>query len=164
MRASSSASSGGTETWWSMKCAMPAARAPGTSVSPSDPIDSASSPFSMRYGTPFARASRAVSHTVEPPTLKASAPSPAPRMKSLLLFILPPLRGLRLARIHQDERDAAGLLAEVHPRVIGRLLHHHVTRLEMHHAVVEQHVDLAGQDDRVVEAARAMHHRVRRRP
>src|ERR1041384_6149138 len=71
---------------------------------------------------------------------------------------------LRLARIDQDEGDAARLLASVHPGMVGRLLHHHVARLEMHHAVVEQHVDLAGHDHRVVEAARAVHHRVARRP
>src|SRR5258708_17483343 len=70
---------------------------------------------------------------------------------------------LKLLRIHQDEPDAARLLAAVYPRVIRRLLHYDVASLEVHFAVVEQHVDLAGDDDRVVERARAMDHRMARR-
>src|SRR5205823_13637967 len=63
-----------------MKCAMPAARAPGTSVSPSASRVSASRACRSRNGTPWARASRGVSRTCAPPTVKASAPSAAPRM------------------------------------------------------------------------------------
>src|SRR5258707_8740780 len=70
---------------------------------------------------------------------------------------------LRLLRIHQDERDAAGLLAAVHPRMVRRLLHDDVAGLEVHFAIVEQHIDLAGDDDRVIQRARAMHHRMARR-
>jgi hypothetical protein len=44
--------------------------------------------------------------------------------------------------------------------VVGRLLHDHVARLQMHIAVVEHHVDLAGENDRVVETAGAMHQRM----
>src|SRR6266581_5888368 len=66
-----------------MKCEMPAARAPGTSVSPSASRVSASPAFNRRKGTPWARASRAVRRIWAPPTVNASAPSVAPRMKSL---------------------------------------------------------------------------------
>src|SRR5258708_2138617 len=51
---------------------------------------------------------------------------------------------LRLLRIHQDEPDAARLLAAVYPRVIRRLLHYDVASLEVHFAVLEHHVDLPG--------------------
>src|SRR6267142_4703916 len=63
-----------------MKCATPAARAPGTSVSPSASKVSASRAWSRRNGTPWARAARGVSRTCAPPTVNASAPSAAPRM------------------------------------------------------------------------------------
>src|SRR6266568_1935726 len=76
MRASSSASSGGTESCWSIKCAMPAARAPGRSVSPSASSVSASPVFSRRNGTPWACASRAVSSTWAPPTVHAHCAVP----------------------------------------------------------------------------------------
>src|SRR5712691_6560630 len=65
-----------------MKCAMPAARAPGTRVSPNASRVSASSAFSRRNGTPWARASRAVRKIFAPPTVNASAPRVAPRTKS----------------------------------------------------------------------------------
>src|SRR5260221_8925240 len=63
-----------------MKCAMPAARAPGTSVSRSASSVSASRAWSRRNGTPCALASRGVSRTCAPPTVNASAPNAAPRM------------------------------------------------------------------------------------
>src|SRR4051812_26312347 len=66
-----------------MKCAMPAARAPGARVSPLASSVSASRACSSRKGTPCARASRGVSNTCAPPTVNASAPS-APRMNSRL--------------------------------------------------------------------------------
>src|SRR3989441_8918825 len=87
MRASSNASSAGTESCWSMKWATPAARAPGTSVSPRDSRVSASFALSRRNGTPWARASRAVNSTLAPPTVNASAPTAAPPMKSRRLII-----------------------------------------------------------------------------
>src|SRR5260221_2802954 len=61
---------------------MPAARAPGTRVSPNASRVSASSAFSRRKGTPWARASRAVRKILAPPTVNASAPSAVPRIKS----------------------------------------------------------------------------------
>src|SRR5262245_20690011 len=87
MRACSSASSAGTEIWWSMKCATPALRAPRTSVSPSASTSSASGSLSSRNGTLRARASPADSMTVEPPTVKASAPNVAPFMKARLSMV-----------------------------------------------------------------------------
>src|SRR5271168_3130870 len=65
-----------------MKWATPAARAPGTSVSPNASMVSASVAFNRRNGTFCARASRAVNNTSAPPTVNASAPVAAPLMKS----------------------------------------------------------------------------------
>src|SRR5437867_9935664 len=104
-----------------MKCEMPAARAPGTSVSPSASRVSASPAFNRRKGTPWARASRAVRRIGAPPAVNASAPSVAPRMKSLRFiscmmsprqvrvllqirsFLRANVSGIELAR--GDERD-----------------------------------------------------------
>src|SRR5258706_13929273 len=61
---------------------MPAARAPGTRVSPNASRVSASSAFSRRKGTPWALASRGVRKILAPPTVNASAPRVAPRTKS----------------------------------------------------------------------------------
>src|SRR6266581_6498761 len=61
---------------------MPAARAPGTRVSPNASRVSASSAFRRRKGTPWARASRAVRRILAPPTVNASAPRIAPLTKS----------------------------------------------------------------------------------
>src|SRR5262249_15168704 len=56
----------------------------------------------------------------------------------------------RLLRVHQHKENTTRLLAAIDPGVVGRLLHDHVPRLQMHVAVVEHHVDLAGENDRVV--------------
>src|SRR6516225_5279944 len=82
MRASRSASPGGTETCWSMKCATPASRAPGTNASPSASRVSASSPLSRRNGTARARASPGVIRTSNPATEKVSMPMLAPLRKT----------------------------------------------------------------------------------
>src|SRR5215813_13388157 len=82
MRASSSASSAGIEICWSTKWAMPACRAPGTSVSPSASSVAASGAVKVLSGTPWARAAPGVSRVSAPPTVKASAPRPAPFMKA----------------------------------------------------------------------------------
>src|SRR5262249_21890329 len=66
---------------------MPAARAPGTSVSPSASRASASCALSRRKGTPWARACRGVSSSCALPTVNASAPTAAPPMKSRRLII-----------------------------------------------------------------------------
>src|SRR5215467_12227948 len=68
-----------------------------------------------------------------------------------------------LMRVDQDECNATGLGSAVDPGVVGALLDQYVTGLEMHLAVVEQHVDLALHDDGVVDGARAVHQRVARR-
>src|SRR5437764_2102226 len=81
-----------------MKCAMPASRAPGTSVSPIASSVSASRACSRRNGTPRARASRGVSKTCAPPTVNASAPSAAPRMNSRLPTMAASSR--ETARVH----------------------------------------------------------------
>src|SRR6516225_5630266 len=65
-----------------MKWATPAARAPGTNVSPRASMVSASLAFNRRNGTFCARASRGVSQTSTPPTVNASAPIPAPFIRS----------------------------------------------------------------------------------
>src|SRR6202049_3622563 len=65
-----------------MKCATPACRAPGTSVSPSAARVSASWALSRRNGTPCARAAPGVIITRAPPTVKASTPIPAPLRKT----------------------------------------------------------------------------------
>src|SRR5467141_2606655 len=90
MRASSSASSAGTEICESMNWAMPAARAPGTSVSPNASRVSASSGLSRRSVAPWARAARGVSSTSTPPIVNASAPIAAPRINSRRLFMSTP--------------------------------------------------------------------------
>src|SRR5215470_5994103 len=56
----------------------------------------------------------------------ASAP---PRTSSQAGTATPSLR-LRLLGVDEDERDAAGLVAAVHPCVVGRLLHHDVAGLK----------------------------------
>src|SRR5215467_4136687 len=66
----------------------------------------------------------------------------------------------RLLRVHQHKENTTRLLAAIDPGVVGRLLHDHVARLQMHVTVVEHHVDLAREDDRVVETAGAMHQRM----
>src|SRR5882762_3120521 len=84
-----------------MKCATPAARAPGTRVSPNASRVSASSAFSRRKGTPWARASRAVRRILAPPTVNASAPRAAPRTKSrrfISCMVVPLDAGLLLQR------------------------------------------------------------------
>src|SRR5262249_28127202 len=55
---------------------------PGSSVSPSASRVSPSSPFRIRNGTAFARASRAVISVSTPPTVKASTPMLAPLRKT----------------------------------------------------------------------------------
>src|SRR5438046_7608537 len=87
MRASSSASSGGTEICESMNWAMPPARAPGTRVSPSASRVSTSSGLSRRSVAPWARAARGVSSISTPPIVNASAPIAAPRMNSRRLLM-----------------------------------------------------------------------------
>ena len=66
----------------------------------------------------------------------------------------------RLLRVHQHKENTTRLLAAIDPGVVGRLLYDHVARLQTHVAVIEHHVDLAGENDRVVETAGAMHQRM----
>ena len=76
-----------------MNWVMPASLAPGTSVSPSASSVAAWSAFSVRSGTPSACACRGVSMISTPPTVKASAPSPAPCTKarrSMPVMMFPP--------------------------------------------------------------------------
>src|SRR5215475_13906579 len=70
---------------------------------------------------------------------------------------------LRLFRLDQDECDPAGLGSTVDPGMVGALLNQYVASLEMHLAVVEQHVDLALHDDGVMDGECAVHQRVPRR-
>src|SRR6185436_9069157 len=60
-------------------------------------------------------------------------------------------------RVDEDESDAAVRLAAVFPGVVGRLLHQHVARAQVHFAIGEKHVDLAFDHHRVIDAARAVH-------
>src|SRR3954470_13922624 len=62
-----------------------------------------------------------------------------------------------LFRVDEHEGNAAGDRATIHPRVIGALLHQHIAWRKMHLILVEQHVDLTFENDRVVDAACAMH-------
>src|SRR6267378_501395 len=64
---------------------------------------------------------------------------------------------LRLLGVHEHKQDPARLCAAIDPGMVRRLLHDHVALLEMYVAVIEHHVDLAGQDDGVIETACAMH-------
>src|SRR6516162_8163560 len=61
---------------------MPAARAPGSSVSPNASIVCASSALSRRNGTPCARASRADNEAAAPPIVNANTPVAVPFRKS----------------------------------------------------------------------------------
>ena len=51
-------------------------------------------------------------------------------------------RRLRALGVHQHEENAAGLRAAVDPRVIGRLLNHDITGLEVRYRVIKHHVDI----------------------
>src|SRR6185312_6425684 len=68
-----------------------------------------------------------------------------------------PVRGERFAAGgdgfcgHERESDDARLLAVVHPVMNGAALHQHVAGLQVHAADVELHVDLAGNDHRIVD-------------
>jgi hypothetical protein len=44
--------------------------------------------------------------------------------------------------------------------MIGCLLDHDVTRLDVNHRIVEHHVDFAGQNDGIVDGPRAVHERM----
>src|SRR5690349_8084925 len=61
----------------------------------------------------------------------------------------------RLGR-DQHEGNDAGHSTAVHPVVDGAALYQDVSSLEMNHGPVEVHVDLAGDDDRVVDRLGAM--------
>src|SRR5215510_82814 len=99
-----------------MKCATPGARAPCTSVSPIASMMSASASFKSRNGKLRARASRAVSMIVEPPTVKASAPNVAPFMKARL-WMVAIRRFLPLAAWHAALSDPlTRAMADYHPR------------------------------------------------
>src|SRR5215813_989369 len=67
---------------------------------------------------------------------------------------------LRALGVHQHEENAAGLRAAIDPGVIGRLLNHDVTGLEVRYRVIKHHVDLASQDHGVVDGSRAVHQRM----
>src|SRR5215813_3845022 len=104
-----------------MKWATPAARAPGTNVSPNASIVSASLAFSRRNGTFCARASRGVNNVSTPPTVNASAPVAAPLMKSrrsigLIIssvsLLLPSAKSLLLSPAIEDRVAVAGLFAD----------------------------------------------------
>src|SRR5262245_37807442 len=82
---------------------MPAARAPGTRVSPSASRVAACPALNVRNGTPWARAARGVSITSAPLTENASAPAAAPLSKarrSMSCIMFPPsyLRTLQADR------------------------------------------------------------------
>src|SRR6266702_688667 len=80
------------------------------------------------------------------------------RITRAILAVTPPHINLRpgwiarsgLLRVHQDEGDPAGLACGS-PRRGWSPAARPRRPLEMDFAVVEQHVDLAGQDDRVIE-------------
>src|SRR5579883_2411925 len=58
--------------------------------------------------------------------------------------------------INQNEGDPARLGAVVDPGVIGALLHQYIAGFDVDLAVVEQHVDLAVEHDRVIDRLGAM--------
>src|SRR5215831_9317092 len=58
--------------------------------------------------------------------------------------------------VDQHEGDHAGLVVAIDPVVDGAALHQHVAGAERDHLVVELHVDLAGQDNRVVDGIGAV--------
>ena len=62
--------------------------------------------------------------------------------------------------IDHREGHAADLVRIVDPRMIGALLHHNVTGLQMQLGVVKQNVDFTLQHDAVVDGIGAMHERV----
>ena len=81
----------------------------------------------------------------------------------------PPANGLvrrdqrRARRVDQHERDFARSRAAIDPGVVRPLLHEDVAGFHVHFGVVEQHVDLAFEDDRVVDAVGRVHVRMARR-
>ena len=64
----------------------------------------------------------------------------------------------RLLGIHQDEQDAARLRAAIDPSMIGRLLDDDIACLHVDDRVVQHHVNLAGQDNGIINGSGAMHH------
>src|SRR5437667_12369430 len=122
-----------------MKWAIPAARAPGTSVSPNASMVSASSALSRRNGTFCARASRVVNNTSTPPTVNASAPVAAPFMKSrrsIGFIVSSPRRSIPLGRsrlidlngrrgdprCRQPGRYCMGMeIRQLHPPFVGEV-------------------------------------------
>src|SRR5580658_6089937 len=94
---------------------------------------------------------------------KAVTLSYARAARSRIFPVPAALRYSRFLRIHQHERDAARLFAVIEPGVVGRLLDNDVAGFEVHRAGVELHIDLAGNDDRVIHRAGAMHQRIARR-
>src|SRR5258706_5929124 len=86
------------------------------------------------------------------------------RVRSVSKMLMRPPSRQRIVRVDQDERDLAWRGAAIDPGVVGRLLDQHVTGLEVDLALVEQHVDLARQHDRVVDALGAVHGVMARRP
>ena len=64
---------------------------------------------------------------------------------------------LGLHCVNEDERYLARLGSPVRPGVISALLDHRVTCLQQNLVLVHHHVDLTGQDDRVVDAVCPVH-------
>src|SRR5215475_2754214 len=65
--------------------------------------------------------------------------------------------------VDQHEGDAADLAAAVLPGVVCTLLYQDIAGAQVNLAVVEQHVDLARKNDRVVDAPGAVHEGAARR-
>src|SRR5438105_3973725 len=70
---------------------------------------------------------------------------------------------LGLLSVNKNEGDAARLCSTIHPGVVGALLHQDIASLEMNFGVIEQHVDLAFHDNRVIDGTRPVHQWVPRR-
>ena len=59
--------------------------------------------------------------------------------------------------VDKDEGDAGPLIAAVCPGVVGPTLDHDVTLLQLHGRVVHIHLDLAFEDDDVIDRLGAVH-------
>jgi len=59
--------------------------------------------------------------------------------------------------VDEDESDARGTGPAVDPRVVRAALHEHVSRPELHRRIVHLHLELACENDHVVDRLGAMH-------
>ena len=64
--------------------------------------------------------------------------------------------------IHKNEGDLARRVSAIDPGVVGASLNDNVARLQMNLRIVQEHVDLSGQNQCIVDGFRPVHRRVAR--